>query len=134
MAQIHWLERQEARQLLDRVRTLAEQDGGLAITIGVSGVDGIPLVLERMDSAQPLGVNVVLAKLRTAVIGRKDTIARSGKGIEPSDFNEPLFTTLGGGVVLSRDGKVVGALAVSGRAPEDDHALADRVRREFEFA
>lgn len=96
-------------------------------------MEGILVCLHRMDGAQPLGVNVVIAKLHTAIIGRKDTIVRTGKGVNPVDFNDPRFTTLGGGVVLWRDGNVFGALAISGRTPEEDHALADRARTQFGF-
>jgi uncharacterized protein GlcG (DUF336 family) len=107
----------------------AAADGGVPVTVGVAGADGVLVALERMDGAPALGVNVVVAKLHTAIVGLKDTIERHGKGVDPSDYNDPRITTFGGGVVLRHDGHVFGAIAVSGRKPEDDHALADAARR-----
>jgi len=107
----------------------AARDGGAAVTVGVAGADGVLLALERMDGAPALGVNVIVAKLHTAIVGLKDTIERQGKGIDPSDYNDPRITTFGGGVLLRHDGHVFGAIAVSGRKPEDDHRLADEARR-----
>ena len=60
------------------------------------------LALERMDGAPALGVNVVVAKLHTAIVGLKDTIERHGKGVNPADYNDPRITTFGGGVVAPR--------------------------------
>jgi uncharacterized protein GlcG (DUF336 family) len=107
----------------------AAADGCGPVTVGVAGADGVLMALERMDGAPALGVNVVVAKLHTAIVGLKDTIERQGKGVDPSDYNDARITTFGGGVVLKHDGVVFGAIAVSGRKPEDDHRLADAARR-----
>jgi len=107
----------------------AARDGGAPVTVGVAGADGVPIALERMDGAPALGVNIILAKLHTAIVGLKDTIERHGKGINPADYNDPRITTYGGGVALRHEGSIYGAIAVSGRKPEDDHALADAARR-----
>jgi uncharacterized protein GlcG (DUF336 family) len=87
------------------------------------------LALERMDGAPALGVKIVEAKLHTAVVGLKDTIERHGKGVNPADYADSGITTLGGGVVLLHEGRVFGAIAVSGRTPEQDHELAAAARR-----
>jgi uncharacterized protein GlcG (DUF336 family) len=110
----------------------ATRDGGAPVTVGVAGADGVPIALERMDGAPALGVNIILAKLHTAIVGLKDTIERHGKGINPADYYDPRITTYGGGVVLRHEGHVYGAIAVSGRKPEDDHALADAGRSKRE--
>jgi glc operon protein GlcG len=125
------LDHADATRICRSIVTQASADGGAPITVGVAGADGILLALERMDGAPALGVNVVIAKLHTAIVGLKDTIERHGKGVDPSDYNDPLITTFGGGVVLrqAEARRVFGAIAVSGRRPEDDHALADAARR-----
>jgi uncharacterized protein GlcG (DUF336 family) len=42
-----------------------------------------------------------------------------------TDFGEAHFTTVQGGVpVITSDGIVIGGVAVSGRAPQEDEALA----------
>jgi uncharacterized protein GlcG (DUF336 family) len=125
------LDHADATKLCRGIVAAAARDGGLPVTVGVAGADGVPLALERMDGAPALGVNVVIAKLHTAIVGLKDTIERHGKGIDPSDYNDPRITTFGGGVLLRHDGHVFGAIAVSGRKPEDDHKLADDARRAF---
>ena len=123
------LDHADATKLCRGIVAAAAADGGLPVTVGVAGADGVPIALERMDGAPALGVNVIVAKLHTAIVGLKDTIERHGKGIDPSDYNDPRITTFGGGVLLRHDGHVFGAIAVSGRKPEDDHRLADDARR-----
>lgn len=124
----------------------AKRDGGKPITVGVVGVDGFLLALERMNGAPPVGVNVVINKAHTAVVGRKDTIDRAntparlaereGQVLNSSDFGDPLFTILGGGVVIwaKVDGVLqpVGGIAVSGRKSQEDHDLAAAHRDEFQ--
>jgi uncharacterized protein GlcG (DUF336 family) len=122
----------DSERILAGLLTSGAADGGAPLTVGVAGADGIPIVLGRMDGAPALGVNVVIAKLHTAIVGRKDTIERHGKGINPADYNDPRITTFGGGVPLRHNGQIIGAIAVSGRTPEDDHRLADGARRAFE--
>jgi uncharacterized protein GlcG (DUF336 family) len=123
------LDHADATKICRAIVAAASGDGGLPVTVGVAGADGALLALERMDGAPALGVNVVIAKLHTAIVGLKDTIERHGKGVDPADYNDPRITTFGGGVVLRHDGHVFGAIAVSGRKPEDDHQLADSARR-----
>jgi glc operon protein GlcG len=127
MKTARWIDHADATKLCRALIAAAGADGGAPITAG-----GVLLALERMDGAPALGVNILVAKLHTAIVGLKDTIERHAKGINPADYNDPLITTFGGGVVLRHEGRVVGALAVSGRAPEDDHRLADGARRGFE--
>ena len=119
----------DATKICRDVIAAASADGGAPVSVGVAGADGVLVALERMDGAPPLGVNILLAKLHTAIVGLKDTIERHGKGVNPADYNDPRITTYGGGVVLKHEGHVYGAIAVSGRKPEEDHALADAARR-----
>ena len=132
MKTARWIDHADATKLCRGLIAAAAADGGAPITAGVAGADGVLLALERMDGAPALGVNILVAKLHTAIVGLKDTIERHAKGINPADYNDPLITTFGGGVVLRHEGRVIGACAVSGRAPEDDHRLADGARRGFE--
>jgi glc operon protein GlcG len=129
MTKVRVLSHADATKLARALVAAAAADGGAPITAGVAGADGVLLALERMDGAPPLGVNILIAKLHTAIVGLKDTIERHGKGVNPADYNDPLITTFGGGVVLRDGGHVFGAIAVSGRTPEQDHQLADNVRR-----
>jgi len=132
MTKVKRLEHADATKLARGIVAAAAADGGGPVTVGVAGADGALMVLERMDGAPALGVNVIVAKLDTAVAGLKDTIERQGKGVDPSDYNDPRITTFGGGVVLKDGPNVYGAIAVTGRPPEQDHALADAARRSLE--
>ena len=131
MKLVRVLDHADATKICRAIIAQAAADGGVPVTVGVAGADGVLLALERMDGAPALGVNVVIAKLHTAIVGLKDTIERHGKGVDPADYNDPRITTFGGGVALRHDGHVFGAIAVSGRKPEDDHQLADAARRGF---
>ena len=104
----------------------------IALELGKAGVtpDRISLTIHGTT----LGTNAIIERrgARTALIttaGFKDTIERHGKGVNPADYADPLITTYGGGVVLRHEGRVFGAIAVSGRTPEQDHELADGARR-----
>lgn len=129
MTTVRWIGHQDATKLVRDIVAAAAADGGAPVTVGVCGAEGTLLALERMDGAPALGVNMVIAKLHTAIVGLKDTIERHGKGVNPSDYNDPRITTFGGGVSLRDNGRVFGAIAVSGRTPEEDHRLADAARR-----
>src|SRR5438046_7765553 len=100
MKTARWIDFGDATTLCRRLIAAATADGGAPITAGVAGADGVLLALERMDGAPGLGVNIVIAKLHTAIVGLKDTIERHGKGVNPADYNDPMITTFGGGVPL----------------------------------
>jgi uncharacterized protein GlcG (DUF336 family) len=119
----------DATKVCRDIVAAARADAGAPVTVGVAGADGVLVAMERMDGAPALGVNILVAKLYTAIVGLKDTIERHGKGINPADYNDQRITTYGGGVVLRHEGQVYGAIAVSGRTPEQDHQLADAARR-----
>ena len=102
----------------------AHQDGG-AIAIVDDG--GNLLYLERLDGTFPAGPNVSIGKARTAALFQKPTAAfeeiiRGGRTpmIALADF-----TPLQGGVPIVVDGKVIGAIGVSGAASQvRDEAVA----------
>jgi glc operon protein GlcG len=82
--------------------------------------------LTRMDTAQVASVNVGIGKARTAAIYRRPS----------RDFEEQIkngrvaalaladATPLQGGIPISMEGQVVGAVGVSGDTPEVDEAIA----------
>ena len=96
MTMVRWLGHADATSLARGIIAKAAADGGAPVTVGVAGGDGVLLVLERMDGAPALGVNIIAAKLYTAVVGLKDTIERHGKGVNPADYADPRITTFGG--------------------------------------
>jgi glc operon protein GlcG len=99
---------------------------GVGVVIAVVDSSGTIIELARMDTAQVASVNVGIGKARTAAIYRRPS----------RDFEEQIktgrvaalaladATPLQGGVPVLVDGKVVGAVGVSGDTPPVDEAIA----------
>jgi glc operon protein GlcG len=99
---------------------------GVGVVIAVVDSSGTIIELTRMDMAQVASVNVGIGKARTAAIYRRPS----------RDFEEQIksgriaalaladATPLQGGVPVLVDGKVVGAVGVSGDTPQVDEAIA----------
>ena len=99
---------------------------GVGVVIAVVDSSGTIIELTRMDAAQVASVNVGIGKARTAAIYRRPS----------RDFEEQIksgriaalaladATPLQGGVPVFVDGKVVGAVGVSGDTPQVDEAIA----------
>ena len=99
---------------------------GVGVVIAVVDSAGTIIELTRMDTAQVASVNVGIGKARTAAIYRRPS----------RDFEEQIksgriaalaladATPLQGGVPVLVDGKVVGAVGVSGDTPQVDEAIA----------
>jgi glc operon protein GlcG len=99
---------------------------GVGVVIAVVDSSGTIIELTRMDTAQVASVNVGIGKAKTAAIYRRPS----------RDFEEQIksgriaalaladATPLQGGVPVLVDGKVVGAVGVSGDTPQVDEAIA----------
>ena len=97
-------------------------------TVVIAVVDdaGYPMVVKRLDDTQVASVDVGIGKARTAAIFR-----RPSKVFEDQVSNGrvaalalPGSTPLQGGLPLIHQGKVVGAIGVSGNTPQEDEAIA----------
>jgi glc operon protein GlcG len=97
-------------------------------TVVVAVVDdgGYPMVIKRLDDTQVASVEVGIGKARTAAIFR-----RPSKVFEDQVRNGRVAalaltgaTPLQGGLPLVHDGKVVGAIGVSGNTPQEDEDIA----------
>ncbi len=96
------------------------------VVIVVVDDGGYPIVLKRLNDTQVASVDVGIGKARTAAIFR-----RPSKDFEDQIKNGriaslvlPGATPLQGGVPLISDGKVVGAIGVSGNTPQEDEDIA----------
>ena len=99
---------------------------GVGVVIAVVDSSGTIIELTRMDTAQVASVNVGIGKAKTAAIYRRPS----------RDFEEQIksgriaalaladATPLQGGVPVLVDGKLVGAVGVSGDTPQVDEAIA----------
>lgn len=112
-----------------RIAAAAEQKAkteGARVVIAVVDEGGSLLVLERLDDTQVASVNVGIDKARTAAIYR-----RPSKVFEDQVRNGRVSAlalhgavALQGGIPIVVDGKVVGAIGVSGETPGQDEEIA----------
>jgi glc operon protein GlcG len=99
---------------------------GARVVIAVVDEGGALLLLERLDDTQVASVNVGIDKARTAAIYR-----RPSKVFEDQVKNGRVSAlalhgavALQGGVPIIIDGKVIGAIGVSGETPQQDEDIA----------
>jgi glc operon protein GlcG len=112
-----------------KIVTAAEAEAtrrGLGVVIVVVDDSGAVIELARMDSAQVASVNVGIGKAKTAAIYRRPSRVfeeqiRDGRvaALALADA-----TPLQGGVPVVINGRVVGAVGVSGDSPQVDEEIA----------
>jgi len=99
---------------------------GATVVIAVVDDGGNLIVLHRLDDTQVASVEVGIGKARTAAIFRRpskefEDQIRSGR---VAALALPGATPLQGGLPITVDGKVVGAIGVSGNTPQEDEEIA----------
>src|SRR6266545_5148400 len=112
----------------DKIAAAAETEAkkrNATVVIVVVDDGGYPLVLKRLNDTQVASVDVGIGKARTAAIFR-----RPSKDFEDQIKNGrvaslvlPGATPLQGGLPLVFEGKVVGAIGVSGNTPQEDEDI-----------
>src|SRR5215475_3118131 len=99
---------------------------GATVVIVVVDDGGHLLLLERLDDTQVASVEVGIGKARTAAIFRRpskvfeDQVRDGGVAA----LSLPGSTPLQGGLPILYEGKVVGAIGVSGNTPQEDEDIA----------
>jgi glc operon protein GlcG len=97
-------------------------------TVVVVVVDdgGYPLVLHRLDDTQVASVEVGIGKARTAAIFRRPSrdFEEQIKNGRLASLVLPGATPLQGGLPIVLEGKVIGAIGVSGNTPQEDEDIA----------
>lgn len=99
---------------------------GATVVIAVVDDGGQLILLERLDDTQVASVEVGIGKARTAAIFRRPSKVfedqiRDGR---VAALALPGATPLQGGIPIIIDGKVVGAIGVSGNTPQEDEEIA----------
>jgi len=99
---------------------------GATVVIAVVDDGGHLLVLERLDDTQVASVEVGIGKARTAAIFRRPSKVfedqiRDGR---VAALALPGATPLQGGIPIVFEGKVIGAIGVSGNTPQEDEDIA----------
>jgi glc operon protein GlcG len=96
------------------------------VVIAVVDDGGNLLVLQRLDDTQVASVNVAIGKARTAAIFRRPSreFEEQIKNGRVAALALPDATPLQGGIPISFEGKVIGAIGVSGETPAQDEEIA----------
>ena len=120
----------------DEVAAAAETEAkkrNSTVVIVVVDDGGYPLVLKRLNDTQVASVEVGIGKARTAAIFRRPSreFEEQIKKGRVASLVLPGATPLQGGVPLIANGKVVGAIGVSGGSGDQDHAVAEAGAKAF---
>jgi uncharacterized protein GlcG (DUF336 family) len=101
---------------------------GFAAIIAVVDSAAQLVLLERLDHAQFGSIPVAIAKAETAVRFKRptkafeDALAQGGVNLRLLSL--PGITAVDGGIPLLSEGKIVGAIGVSGLLPQQDAQVA----------
>lgn len=112
-----------------KIAAAAEADAkakNARVVIAVVDDGGNLLVLQRLDDTQVASVEVGIGKARTAAIFRRPSreFEEQVKNGRIAALALPGATPLQGGVPISYEGKVIGAIGVSGESPAQDEEIA----------
>ncbi|MYL23050.1 GlcG/HbpS family heme-binding protein [Vreelandella massiliensis] len=115
----------DVTKLLDAAQQEAEREGW-AITVAVTDDGGHLLALRRLDGAAPFTAEVATQKARSAAMGRKETqvFEEMINGGRTAFVSAPMQGLLSGGVPVTLDGYVIGAVGISGVKPDQDVQVA----------
>ena len=99
---------------------------GATVVIAVVDDGGQLILLERLDDTQVASVEVAIGKARTAAIFRRpsrefEEQVRNGR---VAALALPGATPLQGGIPITVEGKVIGAIGASGNSPQEDEEIA----------
>jgi uncharacterized protein GlcG (DUF336 family)/quercetin dioxygenase-like cupin family protein len=114
-----------AKQIADAAAAEANKRKA-TVVIAVVDDGGNLLVLNRLDDTQVASVDVGIGKARTAAIFRRPSKVfedqiRDGR---VAALALPGATPLQGGLPIEHEGKVIGAIGVSGNTPQEDEDIA----------
>ncbi|KAB0569404.1 GlcG/HbpS family heme-binding protein [Brucella pituitosa] len=121
-----YLTLEAARTVLTAAQAKASENGWPCV-IAVVDAEGLPIVMERMDNASVLaGVDLAPGKARTAALFRRESGALEDaiNGPRPAAVTAQGFVMMRGGVPITVDGTVVGAIGVSADTPDHDEQIA----------
>lgn len=129
-----WLGLTQARQIVEMTLEDASRLG-LRISVAVADEAGALLAFARMDGATRLSARTAVDKTRTVILTGKSTLDlglewREELGTEPELFHGMIaradVVPFGGGVPVWVNGRLAGAVAVSGATSIADHEIASR--------
>ena len=112
-----------------KIAAAAEADAkakNARVVIAIVDDGGNLLVLQRLDDTQVASVDVGIGKARTAAIFRRPSrdFEEQVKNGRIAALALPGATPLQGGIPIAFDGKIIGAIGVSGETPAQDEEIA----------
>ena len=136
MKMIQNLDAGDADRLIEAATDKANEIG-VPQNIAVVDAAGHLLAFRRMDGAKFISVDIALAKAFTAAGARKSTAdigpatqpGQPGYGIQ--NLQGGRFTTLPGGIPITVEGAVVGAIGVSSGSTSEDVEVAQSAVSRF---
>jgi glc operon protein GlcG len=130
----------EARLAADAAVTYARANNAPGGAIAIVDSGGQIVYLERLDGSFPASGAISTGKARTAALFQKPTkvfedIVNNGRATMLALPEITPFTPLQGGVPLTRNGIVIGAIGVSGAASaQQDNEIAEAAAKAFATA
>ena len=118
----------QADQVLAAARDAAKETG-TAMNIAVVDAGGTLKAFTRMDGAWLGSIDISIKKARTAryfdmATGSIGELSQPGGPLFNIEVSNGGLITFPGGVLLTVDGEIVGAVGVSGSTVENDHTVA----------
>jgi glc operon protein GlcG len=129
MRTIPTIDYSEAKRAVDLIveKTLAMQK---AVAVAVADSHGELIALARMDGVPLPSIAIAMNKAWTAARSGKPTkeigekVRHPEKGHDIAYYGDPRFVGWGGGIPVTKNGEVAGAIAVSGLSSVEDASLA----------
>lgn len=117
-----------ANALIEKVKAYA-QEMGVNVVIAVSDQAGRPVAVQCMDDAYIASFDIALNKTFTSASLKMSTeelshLSQPGQSLYDPVYQSGKIVIFGGGEPLKADGKIIGALGVSGGSAEEDTAIA----------
>lgn len=118
-----------ANALIERVKSKASEMG-VSVVIAVSDQSGRPVAVQCMDGAYIASFDIAVNKTFTSASLKMSTeqlshLSQPGQDLYGIQFtNNGKIVIFGGGELLEADGRIIGALGVSGGSAAQDTAIA----------
>jgi glc operon protein GlcG len=129
MRTVQTIDHSEAKQAVDLIVEKASSMQK-SVAVAVADAHGDLICFARMDGAPVSSIHIALNKAWTSARERKPTkeigekIKHPEKGHDIAYYGDPKYVGWGGGIPVWKNGKVVGAVAVSGLSSNEDVVLA----------
>jgi len=116
----------EAAEQIAAAAEIEAKQRNATVVIVVVDDGGYPIVIKRLNNTQVASVEVGIGKARTAAIFRRPSrdFEEQIKNGRVASLVLPGATPLQGGLPLAVDGKIIGAIGVSGNTPQEDEDIA----------